>query len=289
MRTLLTARRAGVPSLAALSLSLASTLPLPLVTSGCQSARGAVDTVSSVAADALLPPEQENELGEQLAKEIEAELSMHPDDEVQRYVSRLGDRLVRAARKRGEVPKGIDFTFHVVDDDEQVNAFAIPGGGIYVYSGLLKAAESEAEVAGVLAHEIAHVTERHVAERLVAAYGLSALASLALGENPNLLAQLATQVVGTGVLLKYSRDHEAEADARAIPFLVLAGYNPVGLVTFFDRMAKAAGPTPAAFELLQSHPAPETRIRQAELLIGLLEDKPTYLGKREYAAFKKSV
>lgn len=282
MKTLPTLSLASALTLSALTLSWATM-------SGCQTAQAAVDTVSGVAADALLPPSEEEKLGEQLAKEIDAELKMHPDDEVQRYVDRLGNRLVRAARARGEVPEGIDFEFHVIDDDKQINAFAIPGGGIYLYSGLLKAAESEAEVAGVLAHEIAHVTERHVAERLVASYGLSALASLALGQNPSLLAQLATQVVGTGVLLKYSRDQESEADATAIPFLVRAGYNPDGLVTFFERMAKAAGTTPGVLELLQTHPAPETRVRQTRILIRSVQDKPTYLGEREYEAFKQSV
>lgn len=271
-----------LPLAGALALSLAAA-------SGCQTAHNAVDTVSGVAADALLPPSQEEQLGDQLSKEIESEVKMHPDEEVQRYVDRLGNRLVRAAKARGEVPEGIDFAFHVIDDDKQVNAFAIPGGDIYVYSGLLKAAESEAEVAGVLAHEVSHVTERHVAERLVASYGLSALAALALGENPNLLAQLATQVVGTGVLLKYSRDQESEADATAIPFLVRAGYNPDGLVTFFERMAEDAGEVPGALQLLQSHPAPRTRVQQTKALILTIDDKPTYVGEREYARFKRGV
>ena len=113
MKTLPTLSLASALTLSALTLSWATM-------SGCQTAQAAVDTVSGVAADALLPPSEEEKLGEQLAKEIDAELKMHPDDEVQRYVDRLGNRLVRAARARGEVPEGIDFEFHVIDDDKQI-------------------------------------------------------------------------------------------------------------------------------------------------------------------------
>lgn len=271
---------------------LASALALgltPFALSGCATAHGAVDAVSGVAANALLPPSQENELGEQLSAQIEDEMTMHPDADVQRYIDRLGNRVVRAAKARGEVPEGIEFEFHVIDDDKQINAFAIPGGHIYFFSGLLKAAESEAEVAGVMAHEVAHVTERHVAERLVAQYGLSTLASVALGKNPGMLQQLAAQVVGTGVLLKYSRDQETEADATAIPLLVRSGYDPSGLVTFFERMAKSSGEVPAALQLLQSHPAPSDRVELAKALILSLQDPPTYVGEAEYEDFKDQV
>ncbi len=271
-------------------LSFVSALALATTTaSGCRTAHSAVETVSGVAANALLPPSQEEKLGDELSKEIERDVKLHADDDVQRYISRLGNRIVRAAEKRGDVPEGIDFEFHVIDDDTQVNAFAIPGGNIYIYSGLLKAAENEAEVAGVLSHEVAHVTQRHVAERLVAQYGLSTLAALALGQNPGMLQQLAAQVLGTGILLKYSRDHETEADTTAIPYLVSAGYNPEGLVTFFERLAAGRGDTPAALMLLQSHPAPASRVALGKALISSLRDPPTYVGAREYAAFKNDV
>lgn len=276
-------------SLSMLSFASALLLFATTVTSGCRTAHGAVDKVSGVAANALLPPSQEEELGDKLSAQIADEVKFHGDKGVQRYIDRLGNRIVRSAKARGEVPDGIDFEFHVIEDDKQVNAFAIPGGDIYIYSGLLKAAESEAEVAGVLAHEVAHVTERHVAERIVAQYGLSAIASLALGENPGMLQQLAAQVIGTGALLKYSRDQETEADGTAIPYLVRAGYNPIGLVSFFERMAKMSGEVPGALQLLQSHPAPRDRVELTKALILSVQDPPTYVGEREYAQFKDNV
>src|SRR5688572_22058484 len=201
----------------ALSLSLALALSLAVPTAACS----AVQSVQGMAANALLPVSEENKLGNQMAKEVEKELKVHKNDDVQNYIERLGNKLAKKAR---DTPQGIKFTFKVIDDDKTINAFAIPGGHIYIYSGLMKAASDEAELAGVVGHEIAHVTQRHIAERLVAQYGLETVLGLALGKDPSLLGQIAAQVGGTGALLKFTRDQESEADARGMPYMVAAGY-----------------------------------------------------------------
>lgn len=147
---------------------------------GCSTTSGPGGRMTAAAADVLVPVEQENQLGQQMAAEIQAEMTMHPDPEVQAYVANIGNRLVAAAQ--ADVPSGITFRFHVVQDDATVNAFAIPGGDIYFYTGPMRLAENEAELAGVLGHEVAHVTNRHIAQRLVAQYGLQSIIAMALGQ-----------------------------------------------------------------------------------------------------------
>lgn len=269
--------------------ALAIALALTTGTVGCQTVGGAVGGVTGAAANVLLPPAEEERLGEELAAEVEREVTIHPDAQVQRYVRGLGNAVVRSAKRSGETHEAIDFNFTVIDDDEQVNAFALPGGEIYVFSGLLQAAESEAEIVGVLAHEVAHVTQRHVAQRLTAQFGLSALASLALGQNPGLAQQIVAQVVGTGALLSFSRDQERDADRSAIPYMAAAGYAPEGLISFFERMAEMQGQVPGVLQLLQSHPAPQQRIQLARQQISDMGERPRRVGRAEYEDFKDNI
>src|SRR5688500_12810650 len=115
-------------------------------TTSCATAQAA----QGVAANILLPVSQEVQLGKEMSAQLEKELKMHKDPAVQRYITGIGNRIAAKAK----APPGIKFQFHVVDDDKTVNAFAIPGGHIYVYSGLIKAASDESELAGVIGHEI---------------------------------------------------------------------------------------------------------------------------------------
>ena len=153
-------------------------LTLALFGSACATATPIADTV--------FPINQENELGKQMSVEIEKELKILDNPAITKWIKDLGNRVAASARK--DIPKGIQFTFKVVDDDATVNAFALPGGYIYMYTGLLKKASNEAEIVAVLGHEVAHVTQRHIAKRLVAAYGIQSIASVALGKNPGLLS-----------------------------------------------------------------------------------------------------
>lgn len=247
----------------------------PLAGAGCATVAGATE----VAAEVLLPPREEVRLGRQMAREVAEELSFHRDDLVQNYVEALGNRIAAKA----DTPSPIRYTFRVVDDADQINAFAMPGGYIYVYSGLIKAADNEAELAAVMAHEIAHVTERHVAERLVAAYGLQAITAAALGEDPGLIEQLVAAVAGQGFLLKYSRDHEREADAVGFEYMVAAGYDPMGFVTFFEKLEGG----PRMPDLLSSHPAPDDRIEAARRRIERLRRRPTETNPEGLARVKR--
>ena len=194
--------------------------------------------------------------------------------------------MVKAAKARGEIPDGIKFTFKVIDDDETVNAFALPGGYIYFYTGLMKAADNEAEIVGVMGHEVAHVTQRHIAQRLVQTYGVQAVVSMAGGENADLLTQLATSVAAQGLLLTYSRDHERDADNHGLPFVIGAGYDPNGFVTFFEKLAAMGGPNNALLTIFASHPHPEERLENAKRFISIQKDLPTKTAAERLAAIK---
>ncbi|MFZ9889061.1 MAG: M48 family metalloprotease [Myxococcota bacterium] len=257
-------------------------LLVSVATVGCAQLSGVFGAAGDIATDVLLPVSQENALGKKLVKEVEKDLALHPSSAVQSYVKEVGGRITKAAK---DIPAGIRFTFKVVDDDDSVNAFAMPGGYIYVYSGLLRAAEDEAELAAVLGHEVAHVTQRHVARRLIAAHGLEAVTAVALGENPGLLGQLAASVVNGGLLLTYGRDQEREADAVGVPYAARAGRDPNGMISFFEKLKKNEGSP--MFAILQSHPLPSERIENCRRLIKSLGKVPTERAASAYASMQK--
>ncbi len=235
--------------------------------SGCSTTRGPLAKVQEQAANLFLPPTQEAKLGEQVAAEIEQQYPKHPSMKLQRAIRDLGRSLTAQA---ADTPKGIEYTFTVLDAPDTINAFAIPGGHVYVLTGLIKAADDEAELAGVLAHEISHVSQRHVAERLVAAFGLQAIAAAALGESPGLIATLAAQIAGQGFLLKYSRDQERQADSVGAGYMRKAGWDPSGMVSFFQKLLDE--PQPPVF--LSSHPLPEERVENLEAQISKMGRVP---------------
>ncbi|MCB9507760.1 MAG: M48 family metalloprotease [Myxococcales bacterium] len=245
----------------------------------CSGVQTAVGAAENIAASVLLPVDQEIALGVELDTELRSELTMHPDAELQAYVARLGAQVVAVASDRDPA---ITFSFVLVDDDETVNAFAIPGGFVYVYSGLMQTADTEAELMAVLSHEVSHVTQRHVAERLVAAYGLEAATAMALGRDPGLVAQIASQVVQQGVMLRYSREAESEADRVGFGYLVRAGYSPQGFVDFFTKLSGGAHPP----EFLSTHPNPENRVAAIQAMMRGRSDLPTRENEAEYAAMK---
>jgi predicted Zn-dependent protease len=212
--------------------------------------------VNRAAADVLMPPSEETKLGRQMAIELQKQSKVLDNAEVVAYVQRVGNR----AAARAENPDRWRFTFTVIDDPQTVNAFAIPGGHIYVYSGLLKVMRDESQLAGVLAHEIAHVTSRHIAKRMVAAQGLETLSALALGKNPGEIAQIVTGLLSQGALLKNSRDDEYEADSIGVVIASKAGYAPGGLVDFLKLLKQMEGNVPELLSFLSDHPATSERI-----------------------------
>lgn len=158
-----------------------------------------------------------------------------------------------------------DFPWQVrIINQNILNAFAAPGGYLYFYTGFLKYAESEAEFAGVMAHEVAHSDHRHSTTRLTKLYGFQVLFSILLGNNPSQLQQIAAQLAMGGAALSFSRKDEYEADASAVKYLhtirAKRNYEATAIIDFFDRMqADSLSQGSGSFEFLRTHPYDENR------------------------------
>lgn len=174
-----------------------------------------------------------------------------------RFLDEVGQRLVRARATPYR------YQFHLADDPA-VNAFAMPGGYVVVHRGLIESASSAEEVAGVLAHEIEHIEQRHSLRAMVQAAGLATVWTLVSGD---LLGGATGEWLRHLAGLQFSRDQEIQADGGGYGRLVAAGIDPRGMVSFFDRLAEDQGALPGAFSMLSTHPASEERsARLKELL-----------------------
>ena len=220
-------------------------------------------------------------MGRELDEEIRNDNKTFPilqgNDEVKQYVSGIGlDIITKSDYVKYE--KIFPYKFEVIDDDSTVNAFCIPGGFIYVYTGLIKYLDNESALAGVIGHEIAHAERRHMSQRLTSYYGVSFILSLVLGSNPNQLAEIfANLAVGIGFLAN-SRSDETDADNYSIQYLRSTEYFPGGIMYFFKNIRdeqKLRGETPGDIEkLLSTHPLPTDRITNAETKLRSIKPKP---------------
>jgi predicted Zn-dependent protease len=248
------------------ALALVAALAAPPALAGCASAgpnKGQLNLVSM---------QEEWQLGQQLHRDISRQMPVDQDRQAVEYVNLIGQRLARTTYYR-ELP----WNFHVVDDPA-INAFNIPGGHIYVNTGLIRATDNAAELASVIGHELSHGLARHGTENLTKQYGFGIVASLVLGNNPPLYQQLLAQVLGTGVFAKYSRDAEREADRLGIQAMYDAGYDPHGAVTMFQELLAARKSSPSGLEkFFGSHPITEERISNARAQIAALPPKPNLI------------
>ncbi len=229
-------------------------------------------------AEVLVSDEQEFQLGLQVHEALKHDNVKFSDNQAAGvYVETLAKKLISQAN--ADRP-GVTWQYFVIDDAKTVNAFATPGGRIYVYTGLLMAAANEAEVAGVLGHEIGHVVARHSARQLVAAKGLETVASMALGKDSGQIATLAAQLTGKGAMLAYGRGMELEADTYGARYSSGAGYDPHGLSTFFQKLADKNG-DPGIMVYLSTHPSDAERIQKINALIAEKGYGGTNLGVAE--------
>ncbi len=234
--------------LAALAVALALALTAACASSGVN--RGDVNLVSC---------EQEWQLGQQLERDLSGQLRLVQDRRSLNYLTAVGQRIVRQT-ELAQAP----WEFHLVADPE-VNAFNIPGGHVYVHSGLVSSTRSVSELAAVLAHEIAHGVSRHGTEQLTRVYGLNILATLALGENPALYQQLLAQIAGTGAIAKFGRDAEREADHLGLRYMQAAGYDGRGMVSLFEKLLSERRRRPGKVErFFATHPLTEERIAEVQ-------------------------
>jgi predicted Zn-dependent protease len=218
--------------------------------------------------------EKEIALGKQMAQEIEKQAQIIDDPEVAEYVNRLGQNLAR--NSDAIVP----FTVKVIDSEE-VNAFALPGGFMFVNTGLIRKAQSEAELAGVLAHEIAHVAARHGTKQATRGQ-IANIASIPLiflgGWAGYAIRQAAGLAVPMG-FLKFSRGMEKQADSLGLEYMYKAGYDPTAFLDFFERLQSLEKKKPGAIaSVFSSHPPTKDRIKRAQKEIQTeLAARPEYI------------
>jgi len=220
--------------------------------------------------------EREIALGKQLAQEVERQAKIIDDPVIAEYVSRVGQNLVRNSDAK------VPFTIKVLDSEE-VNAFALPGGFFFVNSGLILKAESEAELAGVMAHEIAHVAARHGTRQAtrgeIAQIGMI-IASIAIpyGWTGYAIRQGAGLAIPLG-FLQFSQAMEREADYLGLQYMCKAGYDPTAFVDFFEKIQTLEKRKPGTLsKVFSTHPMTDNRIKSAQDEIQkILAPKPEYV------------
>ncbi len=211
---------------------------------------------------------EEVQLGKQFSRQIEQDMKIYTDPVVTAYIDQLGQHLANHSQRQN-----ITYHFKVVNTDV-VNAFAVPGGYLYVNIGLIRAAANESELAGVIGHEIGHVVGKHGVKQMTRQLGLTAVAQLALGENQNELKQMVANLAANGVLMKYSRDAEREADKYAVQEMYDAGIDPEGMATFFEKLLNLQKGKPSKLkQLFSTHPPTTERIAAVRSNIAKLPRK----------------
>ncbi len=216
----------------------------------------------------LIDPQTEMRLGLQATQEILKKEKLCRDPQINQIVKRVGQRIAKATGK------DLPWEFFVIDKTEVINAFCLPGGKVFIYTGILPVAENEAGLAAVMGHEIAHAIARHGAERLslglVASFGEALLTEMLNLKNPETKKIFLTAYgIGAtvGFILPYSRKQELEADHIGLYLMAKAGYDPREAINFWQRMREAARGKHKPPAFLSTHPADETRIAQIKSLL----------------------
>ena len=209
--------------------------------------------------------QQEIQMGQQEAAQIDQQLPMVRDPEANRYINLLGDQIASHTSRAD-----LDWRFYIVDSKE-VNAFAVPGGFIYVNRGLIERTDNMSELAGVLGHEIGHVVLRHTVKQMEKAQGANigvTLACVLTNVCNSQIAQAGINVAGTALFAKFSRTDETQADNQAVKNTIAAGITPHGVVTMFEKLIAERKSNPNAVAgFFATHPGEEERIAAVQAAI----------------------
>ncbi len=233
----------------------------------------------------IISDEEEVAIGKEVDAEVRSTEKIYGDAQWQTYINDVGQRIVGVCDRQG-----IEYHFAVIESD-QINAFATPGGYVYFYTGILSLMDSEAELAGVMAHEISHVVARHSVKALQQALGIQILASVALGEKAEGTMGQITGVLAGLWLNGYGRSAELQADEYGVHYMKEAGYNPAGARSMFVKLAELSGGDEQGFfeKLTMSHPDTQERISKIDAQIAAMprsvDALPTYAER--YASMKK--
>lgn len=204
---------------------------------------------------------KEVRVGRSLAQKIEKRFKLSKDAGLRERVEQIGQRLVSVCER-----KDITYSFSVLEG-EQVNAFALPGGYVYVHKGLLEKISSDDEIAAVLAHEIAHIVARHSMKRLQASLGYNLISILALAATKDLRFKRGADLAFNQIMLGYSREDELLADRLAVKYVQRAGYDPQAVISFLEKLKqiqKEAPRRPLLPSYARSHPFLPERIGAAK-------------------------
>lgn len=228
-------------------------------------------------------------LGQQTVAQIEANPSEYPIlDEAQYpqtyvHLRAIRDKILNTGLV--DYRSDLEWSVKIIRRDDVINAFAVPGGYMYFYTGLIKLLDNEAQFAGVMAHEMAHVARRHSTAQLTKVYGVELLLSAVLGENPGVLAQIAAGLASGLSSLAFSRVDENEADEYAVKYLYATDYNAPSLADFFTKL----GSQSSVPVFLSTHPSPDNRIQHINEVWQSLGGQSGQLYVSEYTQFKNSL
>jgi len=246
-------------------------------------ALAAAGSSATLAAFQLISVQDEIAIGQQAQAEIRSQVPQVDDATTQRYLDQLGANLARRA-SGPEYP----YSFTVANQGD-LNAFALPGGPVWINRGILQAAATESQVAGVVAHEIAHISQRHAADQLTkatVANGLLGLLGAVIGDGGAgaMATRAAAGLAANGFMLKFSRDDEREADEEGLRIMQRAGYDPRGMAEFMALLAAQQQRNPGAVEqFLSSHPAPAERVQEIQRIAATLPKS----GRRDSQQFQQ--
>lgn len=220
---------------------------------------------------AMPTAEEEIAMGLQSAPQMIRQMGgEHPDQQAQAFLDQVGARLINTTAVK-ETP--YKFDFHLLRDDQTINAFALPGGQIFITSALFKLLQNEDQLAGVLGHEIGHVVGRHSNEQIAKGklwQGLAQGAGVLLSDGQGAGGQQMASMIASIVTMKYGREDELESDALGVKFLLQAGYNPEAMIGVMEILAKNAGGGGQP-EFMSTHPNPGNRAERIRELIGQLQ------------------
>ena len=241
----------------------------------------------------LFTKQQDIQLGQQVQAEIAKDPAHYPvlnNQTVRQYVQGIVDKIVQSPNVKN---KDFHYNVTVIHDDKTVNAFTIPGGPIYVYTGLMKFVDNEATLAGVLAHEVTHADHRHSTQQMTKEYGVQAVTALALGANNGLAVQIATSLAGNLSMLKFSRDDETEADATSFDDLMTIPGRPwyPAAINYFEIKTLGNGSKQPDFltKLYATHPPSQERldaIKAKAKKAGLAEPTEAQLNTAQYQRYR---
>jgi predicted Zn-dependent protease len=236
--------------------------------------------------------EDDKQLGLQVSQEIESNPTEYPllDEATHpaayNYLNNMRNEILNS----GKVRYRDEFVWQmkIIHDDDVLNAFATPGGYIYVYTGLIKYLDKADDLAGVLGHEIAHSDRRHSTQQLERVYGIQMLLSVVLGRDPGQIQQIAAALAGNLAVLRFSRAAESEADEYSVEYLAETPYQCNGAFSFFQKLidSKQAGRTPT---FLSTHPDPEDRIGEINAKAQEIGCSIVPLDPPSYQDFKNSL